>query len=97
MLNQQSKFLTFCTEIESLKQEFIDFSLPSLKSGIYSNLPSSEAVNKLEMINEALVNIKHTFRNVIETSNQSSLENGNLKESVKLTKNKSANSDSVSE
>jgi hypothetical protein len=74
----------------------MDFSLPGLKSGIYSNLPSSGVMDESEMIDEAVSKIKRTCQNVLEICNETSLKNENLNESKKIIQNELTNNDSDS-
>jgi hypothetical protein len=74
----------------------MDFSLPGLKSGIYSNLPSSGVMDESEMIDEAVSKIKRTCQNVLEICNETSLKNENLNESKKIVQNELTNNDSDS-
>jgi hypothetical protein len=74
----------------------MDFSHPALKSGIYSNLPSSGVMDESEMIDEAVSKIKRTCQNVFETCNETSLKNESLNDPKKIAKNELTNNDSDS-
>jgi hypothetical protein len=74
----------------------MDFSLPGLKSGIYSNLPSSGVMDESEIIDEAVSKIKRTCQNVFEICNETSLKKESLNETKKIVQNELTNNDSDS-
>jgi hypothetical protein len=74
----------------------MDFSLPGLKSGIYSNLPSSGVMDESEMIDEAVSKIKRTCQNVFEICNETSSKNESLNEPKKVVQNELTDNDSDS-
>lgn len=72
MLNSKSRFLSLCIEVDDLKQKFMDFTLPSLKSGTYSNLPVDEEINEISSVDKQIgVAMYHlTSTNQVDTKNE---------------------------